>query len=157
MTSIVFFNQKGFLSQGYKCDISIDNVEYNCVEQYVMAERARFFKDKQQLTLIMRAVSPRLQRKAGQRVKGYTSRKWNKVAREIVYRGHKVKFDQHPKLRQKLLSTGDKILVFSSPRDTFWGIGMSKSHKYAKRQRCWRGHNHLGKILMDVRFDHKYS
>jgi predicted NAD-dependent protein-ADP-ribosyltransferase YbiA (DUF1768 family) len=33
----------------------IDNIKYNCVEQYMMAEKARLFNDKETLAKIMEA------------------------------------------------------------------------------------------------------
>ena len=37
--------------------------------------------------------------------------------------GLEAKFDQHPYLREKLIATGTKQLVFYHLKDPFWGIG----------------------------------
>ncbi len=36
------------------------------------------------------------------------------------------KFIEHPDLREKLLSTGDKMLVEHTSRDKYWGDGSDK-------------------------------
>ncbi|GJE95793.1 NADAR family protein [Phanerochaete sordida] len=50
------------------------------------------------------------------------------------------KFTQHPFLRDMLLSTGNRELVYASPIDAFWGYGKDK-----------HGRNELGKALMRAR------
>lgn len=56
------------------------------------------------------------------------------------------KFDQHAHLREKLLATGDAILVEGNQwRDTFWGVCNGT------------GANWLGKILMDLRATYQAS
>jgi N-glycosidase YbiA len=50
------------------------------------------------------------------------------------------KFGQNEWLRQRLIGTGDKVLVQDSPVDSIWGRGGN-----------WRGNNELGQMLMAVR------
>jgi ribA/ribD-fused uncharacterized protein len=52
----------------------------------------------------------------------------------------RAKFDQHPKLREGLLSTGDERLVERSDKDSYWGDGPHGN-----------GRNRLGELLMQVR------
>lgn len=50
------------------------------------------------------------------------------------------KFSRHPALRERLLATEDRPLIEGNTwNDTFWGV--CRGH----------GHNHLGRILMEVR------
>ena len=52
------------------------------------------------------------------------------------------KFRQNPKLMQKLIDTGNKILNNGNNKhETYWGIDLYS----------WIGENHLGKILMSIR------
>lgn len=52
----------------------------------------------------------------------------------------RAKFSQHDDLKQKLIDTGDAILIEDSKTDNFWGCG-----------RNMRGKNMLGNLLMQVR------
>ena len=40
-----------------------------------------------------------------------------------MMQGLEAKFDQHPYLREKLIATGSKQLVFYHMKDPFWGTG----------------------------------
>lgn len=47
---------------------------------------------------------------------------WDEVKVSIMKRLLREKFDtEHPRLREKLLETGNLKLVENSPRDWFWG------------------------------------
>lgn len=47
---------------------------------------------------------------------------------------------QHPKVRKKLLETGEVMIVENSPTDSFWGCGLDK-----------KGENWLGKLWVEIR------
>lgn len=61
------------------------------------------------------------------------------------------KFSQNEDLKTLLLSTGDDVLVETSPYDKVWGIGVRGRHKKASFPDQWSGLNLLGEILMKVR------
>lgn len=62
---------------------------------------------------------------------------------KIMKHALKVKFKQHPDLREMLLATGQAKIVFDTVADSFWGVAtLGKS----KRQR-----NQMGELLMEVR------
>jgi ribA/ribD-fused uncharacterized protein len=65
----------------------------------------------------------------------------------------RIKFDQHPDLREKLLKTGDHIIFENisarpkTPRNKFWGA--------VKNAGKLDGNNMLGKLLMELRVEIK--
>jgi ribA/ribD-fused uncharacterized protein len=61
------------------------------------------------------------------------------------------KFIANPVLQEKLLSTGNKILVEASPYDDIWGIGMKEDDPDVENPKKWQGLNLLGQALMSVR------
>ena len=66
----------------------------------------------------------------------------------------KLKIKQHPELKEKLLATGDKLIVedcSARPRgDAFyWGMALI--------ERQWVGENHLGKLWMELREQEKIT
>ena len=65
---------------------------------------------------------------------------WVDVKDGAMYVAVYAKFTQHDDLRQKLLDSGDAILVEDSPVDYYWGCGSDGS-----------GKNMLGKTLMAIR------
>ena len=64
---------------------------------------------------------------------------WSKMKVNRMYRVLKVKFSDI-ELKEKLLATGNAILIEDSKSDSFWGCGKNG-----------KGKNMLGKLLMKVR------
>lgn len=142
---------KSCLSQWYMCSFVVDNVSYNCAEQFMMAEKARIFGDDDTWQQIMASYDPMTIKKLGRKVRNFNAYVWKKNCQQIVKRGNLAKFSQNQKLLEYLLGTGDKILVEASPKDTIWGIGLAEDAPEASNPRLWQGENLLGFTLMEVR------
>lgn len=142
---------KSCLSQWYMCSFVVDNVSYNCAEQFMMAEKARIFGDDDTWQQIMASYDPMTIKKLGRKVRNFNAYVWKKNCHQIVKRGNLAKFSQNQKLLEYLLGTGDKILVEASPKDTIWGIGLAEDASEASNPRLWQGENLLGFTLMEVR------
>lgn len=142
---------KHCLSQWYMASMTIGGVCYNCMEQYLMAEKARVFGDNVTETLIMAECNQMAIKKLGRQVAGYDDSIWKADRQGVSVRGNIYKFAQNPKLKEFLLSTGDKILVEASPKDRIWGIGLDENHPDAIVPARWQGENLLGFALMEVR------
>ena len=142
---------KSCLSQWYMCSFVVDNVSYNCAEQFMMAEKARIFGDDDTWQQIMASYDPMTIKKLGRKVRNFNAYVWKKNCQQIVKRGNLAKFSQNQKLLEYLLGTGDKILVEASSKDTIWGIGLAEDASEASNPRLWQGENLLGFALMEVR------
>lgn len=142
---------KTCLSQWYMCSFTVNDVSYNCAEQYMMAEKARIFDDDDTCQQILASYDPMTIKKLGRKVRNFNAYVWEKNCQEVVKIGNLAKFSQNPKLMEYLLGTGDKILVESSPKDTTWGIGLAEDAPEACNPRLWKGENLLGFTLMEVR------
>jgi len=132
---------------------SVDVDTYCCAEQYMMSEKARFFKDEEICKLIMKSTDPKEMKALGKKIRNFEQNMWDKVKYSIVLNGNYFKFAQNEDMRNFLLSTGDKVLVEASPLDTVWGIGLSESNEKSQNPSTWRGQNLLGFALMEVRDD----
>ena len=88
-------------------------------------------------------------------MRNFDEQTWVLKREDLIYKGLYEKFKQNPELANKLLSTGDKLLVEASPYDRIWGIGLSSDEKNAWDTDKWLGTNVLGKVLMRVRSDLK--
>jgi len=105
----------------------------------------------------MRTKNPRTIKDLGRQVSNFDQEKWNENCEEIVYQGNLAKFTQDENLKNKLLSTGDAIIVEASPYDSIWGIGTSAENLLTPDGELkipieqWQGTNFLGKALMRVR------
>lgn len=147
-----FWNETPF-SQWAKSKFVIDDIIYNCAEQYMMACKARMFGDRDKEISIMEATHPREQKQLGRQVKGFHSDRWNHVARDVVYEGNKAKFIQNKKMKEQLFETYPKILVEASPYDKIWGIGLNAKDAQNTSPDEWPGLNWLGQVLTELRND----
>lgn len=139
------------LSQWWPCRFQVDGVEYSFAEQYMMAEKARMFGDREMEEKIMASSHPKEMKAFGRGVKGFDKGRWDASCYGIVKRGNEAKFSQNPQLWNFLKETRKRILVEASPRDRIWGIGMGKSNPDALNPLKWRGKNWLGFALTEVR------
>ena len=154
---IFFYGSKhpkyGVFSQFYPCKFKYNGEYYNCAEQFMMACKARLFRDKRALNKIMKETKPGLIKRLGRTVTGFKEDEWSKVRFSIVVRGNYLKFSQNPDLARILMETGNSLLAEASPRDRVWGIGCSAAvaeRSSTQQQEKW-GMNLLGKALMKVR------
>ncbi len=142
---------KSCFSQWYPCLFTIDGQQYNCAEQYMMAQKANVFGDEEVMNQILAETDQMTIKRLGRLVKNYDDSVWTEIRFQIVVEGNLAKFSQNEDLRHFLLSTGDKILVEASPKDTIWGIGFDEFAPEATNPALWNGENLLGFALMEVR------
>jgi ribA/ribD-fused uncharacterized protein len=142
---------RGAFSQWHKSNFTIDNVTYNCAEQYMMAEKAKLFKDDDIYKQILAASNPGTQKALGRKVKNFDNKIWTQHRYDIVLKGNIAKFSQNSKIKKKLMDTKDAILCETNPKDKIWGIGLKTSDPKVQDQSKWKGTNLLGKVLMEVR------
>lgn len=140
-------------SQWWPADFTIDGLTYPTAEHWMMTGKARLFGDDQTARQIIATPSPKQVKDLGRQVKGFVEADWDRAKRRIVTEGNLAKFAQNGRLRDFLLSTGDRILVEASPVDQIWGIGLAADDEKARNPLEWRGDNLLGFALMDVRDD----
>jgi len=139
------------LSQWWICNFEVDDIVYRSAEHWMMAEKARLFKDEEMLEKIINCDSPAEAKKWGRAVRDFIPEVWNDHRYEIVVNGNIYKFGQNEDLKEFLLTTKNRVLVEASPRDRIWGIGMGKNNENAENPEKWRGLNLLGFALMEAR------
>lgn len=138
-------------SQWWQQPFEVDGLQYHTAEHWMMAGKARLFKDEEILGKILEAKSPAQAKKFGREVRGFDQAAWESARYGIVLQGNLHKFGQHAELKDFLLSTGDKILVEASPYDRIWGIGLAKTAPNIEDPHTWKGLNLLGFALMEAR------
>lgn len=121
-----------FLSNFYPSDVEYGGFVYKNNEAAFQAQ-----KDPSR-QLEFASLNPSEAKKLGRRV---TLRKdWEDVKVEIMKNIVREKFNQNPHLQEKLLATGDEMLIEGNTwNDCCWGVCNG------------RGKNLLGKILMNIR------
>lgn len=144
----------GPFSQWAFSRFKIGEQEYNCAEQWMMAEKARLFGDVKVLEKIMfPGHDPATQKALGKTVKNFDLALWEQNAKLIVYRGNYAKFTQNGKLMDDLKATKGQLLVEASPYDKIWGIGLGERDPARLDESTWQGTNWLGEVITKLRVD----
>ncbi|MBL8918592.1 MAG: NADAR family protein [Myxococcaceae bacterium] len=138
-------------SQWWPCRFVVDRVTYVTAEQFMMASKARLFRDADALERILLEPSPAKQKALGRTVRGFDAAVWEQHRFDVVAFGSHAKFSQDEALLAHLLSTHDDILVEASPRDRIWGIGLGRENPLVHEPARWRGRNLLGFALVHAR------
>lgn len=145
MNSITGFSgDYEFLSNFYEVSVEYNGLTYGSTEAAFQAQKC--ITDEERIAFTK--YSPDKSKRAGKRVNLRPD--WEDVKIRIMEEVLRAKFTQHKDLAERLISTGDKILIEGNDwGDVFWGADSSTGE----------GENHLGKLLMKIRGEltHKIS
>ena len=133
-----FFGQYRWLSNFWICVIKVkwkgEMLAFNCVEEAYQACKSTDIG----VRMMFQGVGPYEAKRMGNNLTLRSD--WGEARLVVMNFFIRQKFKQNPKLRDKLINTGDAHLEETNTwNDTFWGVSRGV------------GQNHLGKILMDVR------
>ena len=70
---VLFWQPPSYFSQWTPSSFVVDGVSYSCAEQFVMAEKARLFKDHRAVGLIMSSPDPSTHKRIGRGVRNFDS------------------------------------------------------------------------------------
>ena len=137
-----FRGEYAFLSNFAPCIIKIEKcgLTFTSAEAAFQAAKCSEFADKIRFEKLSPNEAKKLGRKVTMRPDWDEPINFRLTMMEKILR---IKFsDKNPKLKQKLIDTGDALLIEKNTwGDTFWGVCNGI------------GQNHLGKILMKIRED----
>lgn len=145
-----FFGASSVFSNWHPTTFYVHGEKFNCSEQYYMWMKALFFGDHNTAANIMRASSPREQKRFGRTVKNFNRQQWYRVCKRVMRMALYHKFTQNTRLRERLLATKG-YYVEASRWDKYWGVGLSVRHPNIRCKEKWRGRNELGNLLNELR------
>ncbi len=151
----VFFHKPeepyGFLSNWSPSPFDLDGLHFTSVEQYIMYSKCIVFGDEKSAAAILATDDAAQQQAIGRKATGYNEHVWAGMRQMVAYRGLMAKFSQNDELRQKLLDTGDAVLVECAGSDKIWACGIRLYDDRRFDASNWTGDNILGYALMEVR------
>jgi len=136
-----FEGEYHFLSNFFDSKIVIDEKEYKTVEHYFQAMK---MVDPVYSEMIRIQLKPGIAKAFGRKFP--KKENWNEIRDEVMLKGLRAKFSQNLDLKEKLIKTGDSILIEGNTwHDVYWGKDINTS----------KGLNKLGILLMQVREEMK--
>lgn len=121
--------------------VRIDGFVWPTVEHFFQAEK---FQNLALRQLVRLSTSPQVAKSLAWSFSSEIRSDWSTARIDIMHRGLRAKFDQHPYLRSPLISTKSRELIERSSIDHFWG-----------RSPCGEGTNMTGTLLMSLRAQYK--
>ena len=88
------------LSNLFKCNFTVDNVEYNCTEQYIQSEKCALFDDDDPFRMMA----------LGRKTRNYNHHLWKSRCKSIALKCNSAKFEQNSGLKYQLSQTKQKLL-----------------------------------------------
>ena len=104
-------------SQWFARAFEVDGVSYATAEHWMMAEKARLFRDQEMLIEILNSDTPKEAKAFGRKVRDFDPAIWDQHKFEIVCRGNYEKFTQHEDLKNYLLATSKYLSPDTSTND----------------------------------------
>lgn len=135
-----FRNEHFFLSNFYPIEINFEGKKYPTAEHAFQAAKCVNAVDEDK---IRRSSSPAIAKSIGRNVQ--LRKDWDSKKLEIMEKILKIKFN-NVRMKSLLRSTKKcEIIERNRWHDQYWGVCVCQKHKL-------HGENHLGKILMKVRY-----
>lgn len=137
--SQIFFYEREyyFLSNFSSFGVDWDDGFYMTSEHVYQTEK---FSDEIIREKIRNAKSAYEAKQIAKANKNLCSKDWNVIKVGVMKKILLAKVSQHEYIQQKLLDSGDAVLIEDSPSDSFWGWGQNKD-----------GENWLGRLWMEIR------
>ena len=150
-THIYFWGS--YLSNFYWAPFTVQDITYHSSEQYFMMCKAIQFDDFDAAEKILNAHDAKAAKALGRKVKNFDVNVWDEHSLPAMLDAVLYKFEEPNNIviRERLLETGNKILVEASPLDKIWGVGLHEDDDLILNESNWLGENRLGEVLMRVR------
>jgi ribA/ribD-fused uncharacterized protein len=130
-----FQNEYRFLSNFWPCNIEYNGLTFNNSESLYMAHKSG---DEADFVKFAGITKPGDAKRLGRTVRLQPG--WDEMKFEVMEKCLRLKFDQNPGLKEKLVATGDLYLEETNQwKDVIWGVCNGV------------GENNLGKLLMKLR------
>ena len=146
---VAFYTSLSPLSNHFPSPLKVNGVRYNCMEQYLMHQKAFLFNDKEAEKLILRTKDPVKQKFLGRKVKHFEKKVWEQRVPNILWRGLLAKFQQNTNCFIFLKNTGNCQLYEAV--DPIYGVGINLFDSKIWDTRFHRGQNLMGIFLEKVR------
>lgn len=137
------------LGLSWKEQFNFIDTNYDSLKDYILRSKLGLIEDEETANQIYDCKLDEFETLV-ENSKDLYQKSWEKYRYYILLNGIWYKFFQNKDLRDYLISTGDRVLVYADLDDVF-GIGLSIGSEEIKDPSKWKGQNLLGFGLMIIR------
>lgn len=130
---------------------NIDVELFSYVYSYYQSSKAFWARSRLAYDDLQKCDTPKQAWERGNKINPFDVQEWDEVAVKVMTTVVYAKFLHNENLRQKLLDTGDRLLIEAESGDRTWSTGLGIVQTKSTMPSSWPGRNLLGEILMDVR------
>ena len=94
--TLLFLGSHSPYSNLFPCSFTINNVKYNCAEQYIQSEKASLFDDNKTMAKILNEENPYVIKKLGSKVCRFSIDQWRQISKRVAHTAVLAKFNQNP-------------------------------------------------------------
>ena len=141
------FDVKDVLGERAGKLLSPIHVEHS--EKALMLTKATAMGDRDTISLLLVATTPRACKGLGRKVSPWDQPLWDTLVKRVAFGVLYQKFSTNEPLEERLLATSG--LSLAEGDDPIWGIGLERSDPLVQDPSQWKGRNILGFALMQVR------
>ena len=105
---VFFWHPPSVFSQWTPSPFTVDLIEYNCAEHFIMASKARLFGGDTALSAILASDDPREQNRLGRQVRHFDPELWQSECENIVIYSNFAQISQNEEMYLALLQTGNR-------------------------------------------------
>ena len=150
--AVIFYSKNSPFSNHHRSFFTIDNVRYNCTEQYIMQQKCLQAGDLAAAAQVMEEDDPVHQKAIGKSISNFDKKAWEKEAKTLVKDGIRAKVTQNDYIRELLLATVNRRIAEANKFDKLFGIGFHLNDKRAWDVKNWtNGQNLMGQLLEEIR------
>ena len=135
---VLFYRHKHpFSNFSYTPITTADGLRFPTTEHHFHYRKAALFEDAAAAALLLKADTPTKAKALGGAVKGYDDESWRAARERVMLEGIRLKIEQHPEIKRKLVETGDALIAEATSRDKTWAIGLNASDPAAQDPANW--------------------
>ena len=150
-STIGYFGELNPLSNFYSAPFTWDGIQYISSEQFIQANKAKYFDDADTYNQIMGCSTSLDCKHASRSIRNVDIARWELVAGDICQPGIRAKFLQNPSVMDILIrKTGSKTIV-ECASDRLWGTGIPLHDPGCLDPDKWFTQGIMGQILEGIR------
>lgn len=148
---IVFYGASAWLSTYFYAPVTNGEITFSTCHHEFLWRAAMSTNDLKIASAIVTAATPWMCTCIARCSTRFNPQAFSHISKPIMLQCLKRKFTQHDDLKEKLIACGDSKIIFASPYDMNFGVGLALNDPNINDVSVHYGANNLGRLLVETR------